>query len=141
MASRIKGGGRSTLDSLHTRVTALEVQTYGEGANAAPDAPLLHASVPDEKRSLEFSLGKGSAQQVRVTLDHSEVVLFGTWSTPSSPRKNGDWVSVLIEVIGNPGEQAIVGITNSDPAQLKSAAIPKGSTHIADPRLIVAKWT
>jgi hypothetical protein len=141
MTGRNKGGRTLTLDSLHTRLTALEGQTYAAGANAAPDAPLLHASVPDETRSLEFSLAKGSAQQVRVTLDHTEVVLFGTWSTPSSPRKNGDWVSVLIEVLGNPGDRAILDITNSDPAQLKSAAIPKGTTHIADPRLIVAKWT
>jgi hypothetical protein len=88
-------------------------------------------------RSMTFSLAQNSAANVRVTLDNSEVVLFGSFSTPSKPRQVGTWVSVLIEVLGNPGEQGIVNITNSNPAQLATPPVPQGTTHIADPRLIV----
>ena len=128
------------VQALHTRVQALEARTFAPPAGTASDESLLHTSAPGETRSLQFSLAAGGPQKVRVTLDHGEVVLFGSWSTASKPRKLGDWVSVLIEVIGNPGDAAKINITNSAPTSLTSAPIPAGQTHIADPRVIEADW-
>lgn len=130
--------GATQMVALTRRVSIIE-----SALRRPPDLshPGKRAAPPPAARALEFSLATGSAANVRVTLDHSEVVLFAGWSTPSKPRAKGDWVSVLIEVLGNPGEKAIVDITNSKPAQLTSPPIASGTTHIADPRLIEASWT
>ena len=127
------------MQTLNERLQALEAATFP--TDSAPDEPsTLHVSPPVEARSLVFTLADGSPQKTRVTLDHTEVVLFGSWSTPSKPRTKGSWISVLIEVIGNPGDQATINMTNSNLAQLVSAPIPDGQTHIADPRVIEADW-
>lgn len=129
------------IHALHRRVQTVEAAAFAANLSvAASVSPALHASPPEESRSLVFSLDSKSPQKTRVTLDHTEVVLFGSWSTPSKPRKKGAWISVLIEVIGSPGDTSTVTITNSDPDSLTSAPIPGGQTHIADPRVIEVDW-
>lgn len=140
-----KGKKGADITALIRRVNALEskLQLRRMPAGAKPSAPpkaKTTGKAKAEARALEFSLADGSASNVRVTLDQNETVLFGEWSKPSEPREKGMWVSVLIEVIGNEGDTAIVKITNSDPAQLTTPPIPQGATHIADPRVIEAKW-
>jgi hypothetical protein len=137
--SRKKGRKKtSTLAALTRRVEALESTV--RSPNALPQKAGKHPAPPPATRALVFSLAPGSAPRVRVTLDDTEVVLFAGWSTPSKPRAKGDWVSVLVEVMGNIGDKAIVDITNSEPAQLTTPPIQAGSTNIADPRVIEASW-
>jgi hypothetical protein len=102
---------------------------------------LMVAPPPDSAtRSLVFTLSAPPGPtQVRVTIDHAEVVIFNNWSTPSKPRANGAWISVLIELIGSAPASVTINISNVFPAALTST-IPAGKTHWADHTVIQAKW-
>jgi len=94
----------------------------------------------DDERQIKFDVADGSSyEHLRVTLDYIETVIYDDTNVPSKPRPNGRLVSVLIEIMGSPGNKVILNVSNAVPKQL-TCEIGAGATSNAKTQTLRASW-
>lgn len=94
----------------------------------------------DAERPIRFDVaGTSSYEHLRVTLDYVETVIYDDTNVPSQPRPNGRLISVLIEVMGSPGDKATISVTNAVPQQLV-CEVSAGAASNACTRTLRASW-
>lgn len=106
---------------------------------AAKASAMSTSPSTDENRAIKIEVADGSNYaHLRVTLDYSEVVIFDTTKGCSRPRHNGALISVLIEVMGSPGDKATLNFINAVPSAL-DCSITAG-TSSSKTQVIMTKW-
>jgi hypothetical protein len=135
---------------MEARLTLLEQQVQSHGSQiAALAAGAGDDSQPDvavDSRSLNFSLNPGGPAHVRVTLQYpdksTQLVLLDDESFPSKPCPKGEWLYVTVDLIGSPGQTAVINVDNATPKQIQST-LPSNPplTHWTDaPKPILTDW-
>ena len=106
---------------------------------AAHTSAMSNSASADESRAIKVDVADGSTYtHLRVTFDYSEVVIFDTTTGSSQPRHNGALVSILIEMIGSPGDKVTLNFTNAAPSPL-GCSITAGTSN-SETHVIVTKW-
>jgi hypothetical protein len=119
------------LAALHARVGKLE-----KHLKTASRLGLLADAVPSSGGVvLSFSLQPGGPSIVRLTLDNIERIVLGSSPVDAAPRASGSLVSVLIELWGTGGQQAVIGVKNAQPSVI-SSTIPQGRSDWSEPRTL-----
>lgn len=122
-------GPDASVRSLSKRVGVLEGHV---------EALKAFTGIEAEMEPVTFTLQAGGPQIVRLTLDGKEVILLDSGPKDSEPRANGVIVSVFMEVWGNPGDQAVVDVSNAGPSPMSSSVLTSG--HGVDVRTLKTKF-
>lgn len=106
---------------------------------AAKTAAMAVSASNDEDRAIGIEVAAGSNYaHLRVTFDYSEVVIYDTMSGTSQPRHNGALISILIEMIGSPGDKVTLDVENAVPKNI-DCTITAG-TSSSKTQVLKAKW-
>jgi hypothetical protein len=132
---RASGAPATSLLSLGQRVQVLEGHVADLRGVASLDAPVVRGAT----QPLTFKLAAGGPKVARLTLmDTKEIITLGSGSEKSKPRANGVDIKVLLEVWGNPGQQATIAVVNAVPTPMTSGILKTG--YLAEVKKLRTQW-